>query len=156
MAAKLLWPGAHCGGSGEESERLPYWVELFHRCFELKKNQVSKSATQEQVRLQIRTMQNTILPPPEPLGAEDSVTELPTEVANGRTNNLLSVNSSAAPGGTLTMIPISTATNNNNDRNVRCRVSTTPANNSVNGAACAVGDISSLVELVMQNTRVML
>ena len=84
-------PGAHSGGPGEEGEQLPHWVVLFHRYFELKKNQLSKSANQEQVRLQIRTMQNTILPPPEPLGAEDAVMELPTEVASGRTNNLPSV-----------------------------------------------------------------
>jgi hypothetical protein len=73
MATKLLLPGAHSGSPGEEGEQLPHWVELFHRYFELKKNQLSKSASQDQVRFQIRTMQNTILPPPEPLGAEDAV-----------------------------------------------------------------------------------
>ena len=155
VAAKSLLPGAHNGGPGEEGEHLPHWIELFHRYFELKKTIVSKSANQEQVRLQIRTMQNTILPPPEPLGAEDSVAELPTEVSGGRTNNHPSGNSSVAPGGTLTLIPVSTA-NNNNDRNVRRRVSTTPANNNVNGVARSVGDISALMEMMTQNTRVML
>ncbi len=60
MATKLLLPGAHSGGPGEEGEQLPPWVELFHRYFELKKNQLSKSASQDQVCFQIWTMQNTI------------------------------------------------------------------------------------------------
>jgi hypothetical protein len=156
MAAKLLLPGAHSGGPGEDGEQLPPWVELFHRYFELKKNQLSKSASQEQVRLQIRTMQNTILPPPEPLGAEDTVTELPTELASRRNNNIPSINSSVAPGGTLTLIPVSTSTNNNNDRNVRQRVTSIPANNNANGTARSLGDLSSLVEMMNHNTRVML
>jgi hypothetical protein len=63
-------------------------------------------------------MQNTILPPPEPLGAEDAVVELPTEVASRRNNNAPSINSSVAPDGTLSLIPVSTSTNNNHDRNV--------------------------------------
>ncbi len=63
------------------------------------------------------------------------MTELPTEVASGRTYNFPLVNSSVAPGSTLMLIPISTAMNNNDDRNVRCRVSPTPADNIVKGAA---------------------
>ncbi len=35
-------------------------------------------------------------------------------------------------------------------------MSTTPANNNVNGAARALGDISSLMEIMNRNTRVML
>jgi len=154
MAAKLLLPGAHSGGPGEDGEQLPPWVELFHRYFELKKNQLSKSASQEQVRLQIRTMHNTILPPPEPLGAEDAVTELRSEVGSGRNNNAPSVNSSIASGGTLTLIPVSTSTSNN-DRNVRRRVANVPSNNNINGAARSIGDISSIVEMMNQNTRAM-
>jgi hypothetical protein len=53
MALKLLLPGALSDHPGEEGEQLPTWVEIFHRFFELKKNQVSKSAAQEQVRVQI-------------------------------------------------------------------------------------------------------
>jgi hypothetical protein len=68
MAAKLLLPRAHSGGSGEVGKQLPPWVEFFHRYFELKKNQLLKSANYEQVHLQLQTMQNTILPLPVPLG----------------------------------------------------------------------------------------
>ncbi len=48
-------------------------------------------------------MQNTILPQLEPLGAEGLAIELRTEVATARTNNIPSVNSSVAAGGTLTL-----------------------------------------------------
>jgi hypothetical protein len=99
-------------------------------------------------------MQNTILPPPEPLGAKDATTELQSEVGSGRNSNLPSVNSSIASGGTLMLIPVSSATSNN-DRNVRCRVSNVPSNNNVNCATHSFGDISSLVEMMNQNTRVM-
>ncbi len=68
MTAKLLLPRAHSGGPGEVGEQLPPWVEFFHRYFELKKNQLSKSANYEQVHLHLQTMQNTILPLPVPLG----------------------------------------------------------------------------------------
>jgi hypothetical protein len=88
-ATKFLLPGVHSDGPGEDGEELPQWVVLFHRYFELKKNQVLKSTQQEQVRVQIRTMQNTMLPLPEPLGAEDSVKELRTEVATTRTSMFL-------------------------------------------------------------------
>ncbi len=71
-----MTPGAHSGGPGEDGKELPQWVVIFHRYFEMKKNQVSKSAKQEQLHVQIRTMQNTILPLPEPLGAEDAATEI--------------------------------------------------------------------------------
>jgi hypothetical protein len=53
VAMKLLLPGAHSDRPGEEGEQLPPWVEIFHRYFELKKNQLSKSAAQEQVCIQI-------------------------------------------------------------------------------------------------------
>ncbi len=92
----------------------------------------------------------------QPLGAEDAVLELPTEVASVRNNNAPSINSSVAPGGTLSLIPVSTSTNNNNDRNIQRRVSTAPANNNVNGAVRALGDISFLMVIMNCNTRVIL
>jgi hypothetical protein len=153
---KFLLPGAHSGGPGEDGEELPQWVVIFHRYFEMKKNQVSKSAQQEQLRVQIRTMQNTILPPPEPLGAEDAATEIRTEVAPTRNNNLPSVNSSVAPGGTLTLVPVSTNSNNINERHVRRRVSNPASVGNGNGAARSFGDISSLMELMNNNTRAIL
>jgi len=69
-------------------------------------------------------MQNTILPNVEPLGAEYATTEQRSEVATqGNDNVLPSVNSSVAPGGTLTLSAIPTAIGSNNERNVRRRVS---------------------------------
>ena len=115
-ATKFMMPGVHSGGPGEDGEELPQWVVIFHRYFEMKKTQVSKSAQQEQLRMQIRTMQNTILPPPEPLDAEDATTELWTEVAQEKNNNLPSVNSRVVAGGTLTLVPVSATNNNNNER----------------------------------------
>ncbi len=161
-AAKFLLPGAHSGGPGEDGEELPRWVVLFHRYFELKKTQVSKSVQQEQVRVQIRTMQNTILPPPEPLGAENAVAELRTEVASSRTTTVPSVNSSVAAGSTLTLIPVSTSNNNNNnnnnnnERSVRHRVSNVASGNIGSGAGHSFGDISSLLEMMNNNTRAIL
>jgi hypothetical protein len=155
-AMKFLLPGAHSGGPGEDGEELPQWVVIFHRYFEMKKNQVSKSAQQEQLRMQIWTMQNTILPPPEPLGAEDAATEIRTEVAPARNNNLPSVNSSVAPGGTLTLMPVSKNSNNNNEQHVRRRVSNPASVGNGNGAARSFGDISSLMELMNNNTRAIL
>ncbi len=132
---------------------------LFHRYFDLKKNQVSKSAQQEQVRVQIRTMQNTILPPPEPLGADNAVTELRTEVATSRTSNVPSINSSVAAGGTLTLIPVSTSNNNNNnnnERSVRRCVTNAASTNIGNAAARSFGDILSLLEIMNNNTKAIL
>jgi hypothetical protein len=65
MATKLQLPRAHSDCPGEEGEQLPPWAKIFHRYFELKKNQVTKAAAQEQLCVQIQMMQNTILPPPE-------------------------------------------------------------------------------------------
>jgi hypothetical protein len=155
-ATKFLLPGAHSGGPGEDGEEMPQWVVLFHRYFEMKKSQVSKSAQQEQARIQIRTMQNTILPPPEPLGAEDTATELRSEVSTGRTSNLPSVNSSVVAGGTLTLVPVSTSNNNNNERHVRRRVSNPASISNGSGAGRSFGDISSLMEMMNNNTKAML
>ncbi len=121
------------------------------------KTQVSKSAQQEQLRMQIRTMQNTILPPPEPLGAEDGATELRTEVAPVRNNNNLpSVNSSVVAGGTLTLVPVSTNNNNNNERHVRRRVSNPASISNGSVAGRSFGDISSLMEMMNNNTKAIL
>jgi hypothetical protein len=169
MATQMLMPGAHSNRPGEEGEQLPPWMVIFHRFFELKKNQLSKSAAQEQLRIQIRTMQNTILPNVEPLGAENATTEQRSEVATQRNNNVLaSVNSSVAPGGTLTLsaIPTATARNNernaiptaigsNNERSVRRRVSSGERRNN-SGSARSVCEVSSLVEMMQQNTRALL
>jgi hypothetical protein len=63
-----LWlPGAHSSGPEEDGEHLPAWVKVFHKYFEEKKAQASRTEAQEAARIQIRTMQRTILPPPEPL-----------------------------------------------------------------------------------------
>jgi hypothetical protein len=155
-ATKFLLPGAHSGGPGEDGEEPPQWVVLFHCYFEMKKTQVSKSAQQEQLRVQIRTMQNTILPPPEPLGAEDATTELRTEVAQVKNNNLPSVNSSVVTGGTLTLVPVTTTNNNNNERHVRRRVSNPASINNGNVASRSFGDISSLMEMMNNNTKAIL
>jgi hypothetical protein len=155
-ATKFLLPGVHSGGPGEDGEELPQWVVLFHRYFEMKKTQVSKSAQQEQLHVQIRTMQNTILPPPEPLGAEDATTELRTEVAPVRNNNLPSVNSSLASGGTLTLVPVSTSNNNNNKCNVRRRVSNPAPVRNANVSSRSFGDVASLMEMMNNNTKAIL
>ena len=102
-------------------------------------------------------MQSTILPPPEPLGAEDATTELHSEVSStGRNNNYPSVSSSVVPGGTLTLVPVSTSTNNNNERHVKRRVSSMNCNNNSSKRNRSFGDISSLVEVMNQNTRAIL
>ena len=102
-------------------------------------------------------MQSTILPPPEPLGAEDATTELCSEVSSTmRNNNHLLVNSSVVPGGTLTLVPVSTSTNNNNERHVKHRVSSMNCNNNSSKRNRSFGDISSLVEVMNQNTRAIL
>jgi hypothetical protein len=49
------------------------WVKVFHKYFEEKKIQATRMEAQEEVWIQIRTMQQTIVPPPEPLGSEDGV-----------------------------------------------------------------------------------
>jgi hypothetical protein len=114
-------------------------------------------------------MQNTILPNVEPLGAEYATTEQHSEVATQGNNNVLpSVNSSTAPGGTLTLsaIPTATGRNNernaiptaigsNNERNVRRRVSSGEQRNN-SGSARSVCEVSSLVEMMQQNTRALL
>jgi len=49
-------------------------VKVFHKYFEEKKAQASRTEAQEAARIQIRTMQWTILPHPEPLGSENGTT----------------------------------------------------------------------------------
>jgi len=58
--------------------------------FNWKKNQVSKSAAQEQLRIQIQTMQNTILPNVKHLGAENATTEQRSEVDWSKLYTLIS------------------------------------------------------------------
>jgi hypothetical protein len=101
-------------------------------------------------------MQNTILPNVKHLGAENATTEQRSEVVTQRNNNVLpSINSRIAPGGTLTLSAIPTATGSNNERNVRRRVSNGVQNNS-SGSARSVCEVSSLVEMMQQNTRELL
>jgi hypothetical protein len=70
-----LWlPGAHSCGPEEGGEQSPAWVKVFHKYFEEKKAQASRTEAQEAARIQIRTMQWTILPHPEPLGSENGTT----------------------------------------------------------------------------------
>ncbi len=52
-AAKVFSPGVHSGGSGEDSEEMPQRVVILYHYFELKIKQVSKSAQQEHVCVQI-------------------------------------------------------------------------------------------------------
>jgi len=145
--AKLRWlPGGHSRGPGEDGEVLPDWIKVFHRYFEEKENSQSRTERQEQARIQIRTMQRTIVPPPEALGANGEEAELQTEVAAPRRNNHTSLNSSVAPGGTLTVEPI-TATATNATRNVRRRTMNAPSSSFTSGA------FTSLVELLNMNTR---
>jgi hypothetical protein len=150
-----LWlPGAHSCGPEEDGEQLPAWVKVFHKYFKEKKAQASRIEAQEAARIQIRTMQRTILPPPEPLGSENATTELRTEVALARRNNHASLNSSIAPGGTLTVEPI-TASGNNSSRNVHRRIScaaTTTTTSGSGGLGRSISDFSSLVDLLNMNT----
>jgi hypothetical protein len=153
-----LWlPGAHSSGPEEDGEQLPAWVKVFHKYFEEKKAQASRTEAQEAARIQIRTMQQTILPPPEPLGSENVTTELRTEVAPARRNNHASLNSSVAPGGTLTVEPI-TASGNNSSRNVRRRIScaATTTTSGSGGLGRSISDFSSLVDLLNMNTRTLM
>jgi hypothetical protein len=80
-------------------------------------------------------MQRTILAPPEALGANGEETELRTEVAAPRHNNLTSLNSSVAPGGTLTVEPV-VDSGTNATRNVRRRTMNAPAGSFTNGTGC--------------------
>jgi hypothetical protein len=151
--AKLRWlPGGHSRGPGEDGEVLPDWIKVFHRYFEEKENSQSRTERQEQARIQIRTMQRTIVPPPEALGANGEEAELQTEVAAPRRNNHTSLNSSVAPGGTLTVEPI-TATATNATRNVRRRTMNAPSSSFTSGAGRSMNDFTSLVELLNMNTR---
>jgi len=156
-ALQLWLPGAHGCGPKEDGEHLPAWVKVFHKYFEEKKAQASRTEAQEAARIQIRTMQRTILPPPEPLGSENVTTELRTEVAPARRNNHASLNSSVAPGGTLTVEPI-TASGNNSSRNVRRRIScaATTTTSGSGGLGRSISDFSSLVDLLNMNTRTLM
>ncbi len=60
---RMLLPGAHSTGPGEDKENLPVWVELFRKYFEVKKSVVSKLVRQEQFHTALRTMRNTLIPP---------------------------------------------------------------------------------------------
>ena len=153
-ALQLWLPGAHSCGPKDDGEQLPAWVKVFHKYFKEKKAQTSRTEAQEGARIQICTMQRTILPPPEPLGSENATTELRTKVAPARRNNHASLNSSIAPGGTLTVDPI-TASGNNSSRNVRRRISraATTTTSGSGGLRRSVSDFSSLVDLLNMNTR---
>jgi hypothetical protein len=74
-------------------------------------------------------------------------------VAPVRCNNHASLNSSVAPGGTLTVEPI-TASGNNSSRNVRRRIScaATATASGSGGLGHSISDFSSLVDLLNMNT----
>jgi len=97
-------------------------------------------------------MQRTILAPPEALGANGEETELRTEVAAPRHNNLTSLNSSVAPGGTLTVEPV-VDSGTNATRNVRRRTMNAPASSVMNGTGRSMGNFLPMVELLNMNTR---
>jgi hypothetical protein len=132
FALQLWLPSAHSRGPGEDGEEIPIWVKVFHKYFEGKKLQAARTEAQEEARIQIRTMQRTILPPPEPLGAKDATTVLRTEQAPVRCNSHASLNSGVVPGGTLTVEPF-TASGINSSRNVRRRVSSNMAGATASG-----------------------
>lgn len=50
FAMQLALPGGHSGGPGEDGEELPQWVKIFHRYFDEKQLQVSRTERQEQAR----------------------------------------------------------------------------------------------------------
>jgi len=53
-----LWlPGAHSCGPEEDGEELPAWGKVFHKHFEEKKAQTSRTEALEAARIQISTMQ---------------------------------------------------------------------------------------------------
>lgn len=128
------------------------WVKVFHKYFEEKKAQADRMEAQEAVWIQIRTMQEAILPPLQPLGSKGAITDLKSEVALVKCNNHASLNSSVAPGGTLT---VELMTENNSSRNVQRRVSNVAAAlaSGNGGLGCIMGDLSSLVNLLNMNTR---
>jgi hypothetical protein len=65
--------------------------------------------------------------------------------------------SSVAPGGTLTVEPI-TASGNNSSRNVRRRIScaATTTTSGSGGLGRSISDFSSLVDLLNMNTRTLM
>jgi hypothetical protein len=91
------------------------------------------------------------------LGSENATTELRTEVAPVRRNNHASLNSSVAPGGMLTVEPI-TASGKNSSRNVHrtisCAATTTTSGSG--GLGRSISDFSSLVDLLNMNTRTLM
>jgi hypothetical protein len=77
-----LWlPRAHSHGPGEDGEQLPMWVKVFHKYFEEKRVHTVRTEAQEEAQIQIRTIQRTIVPPPESLGSEDAAIALRSEQA---------------------------------------------------------------------------
>ncbi len=75
-----------------------------------------------------------------------------------RCNNHASLNSSIAPGGTLTVEPI-TASGNNLSRNVRRRLSSNVAGATASGnggLGHSMGYFSSLVDFLNLNTRTLM
>jgi len=103
-AERMLLPGAHSTGPGEDGENLPVWVILFRKYFEMKKSVVSKTARHEQFRTTLRTMRNTLLPPANSLDHCDDGDEEATE-ATAPVSRLPAVNSLVATGGSLTLVP---------------------------------------------------
>lgn len=169
-AIRMLQPGAHSGGPGEDGESIPVWVEIFGRYFELKKNVVSKTAQQEQQRTVLRNIQNTILPPPESLGDECATNELASEVEVGSSSHP-KTNSLVALGGTLTLEPVSlprnssppsavpitaVATSTATTQNVRQLTSNHRPADSHGRIASGLGDFSTFFDVMSRNAHAMM
>lgn len=94
-------------------------------------------------------MQNTLLPPPEPSGAQNTMSELRTEVLGSRRSHP-SINSVVTPGGTVSMTQLTASGGVNNSatttmaiqpiaavaasssiaRNVRCQTTNNTSSNN--------------------------
>ena len=167
-AERMLLPGAHSTGPGEDGENLPVWVILFRKYFEMKKSVVSKTARQEQFRTTLRTMRNTLLPPANSLDHCDDGDEEATEatapvsrhsatnslVATGGTLSLVATNVVDTPGGTVMNVPVTAATTNNG-RNVRQRVGSS-FNNDGGGhgiMGSGIGSLPMILEMMNKQNR---
>ena len=167
-AERMLLPGAHSTGPGEDGENLPVWVEIFRKYFEKKKSAVSKTARQEQFRTALRTMRNTLVPPANSLDYRDESHEEATEVT-APVNRLPAVNSLVATGGSLTLVPttagpapignatiIPPSVSATNGRNVRQRVGSSFTNDcgGLGIMGSNMGSLPLIIDMMNKQNRV--
>ena len=158
-AERMLLPGAHSTGPGEDGENLPVWVEIFRKYFEVKKSVVSKSARQEQFRTALRTMRNTLVPPANSLDYHDESHEESTEVTVP-VSRQPAVNSLVATGSSLSLVPTSAVapptitpapiSATNNARNVCQRVGPSYHNDNAGHGMMGsnIGSLPMIVEML--------